>query len=105
MILTIALIPMAGMFSSAHSVLAHGSKATEAMALAQDIMEGQKARHLKNLNIVSISRTPADVEDYDYSVNVSEPVDKIKEVKVTVYYRLDDVEQSVSLMTRMGDWK
>lgn len=105
MILTIALIPMAGMFSSAHYGITHGKKATEAMALAQDIMEGQKARHLKNLNIVAVSRTTAELSGFEYSVNVSEPVEKIKDVKVTVYYSLDGAEQTVSLITRMGDWR
>lgn len=104
-ILTVTLIPLVGMLSGAHFSIRHGSASTEAMSLAQEIMEEQKARHLKNLNLVSLSRRETGREGYEYSVQVRELAEKIKEVEVVIYYSLEDAEKSVSLLTRMCDWR
>jgi prepilin-type N-terminal cleavage/methylation domain-containing protein len=105
LILTVALIPLVGMFSGAHFSIKHGSASTEAMSVAQEIMEEQKARHLKNLNLVSLSRRETGREGYEYSVQVREQAAKITEVEVVIYYSLEDAEETVSLLTRMCDWR
>jgi len=105
-ILGIALIPMAGMYTTAHFSLKQGSEATEALGLAQQIMEEQKAKYLQKSQIETVPRIISPVRsDCQYAVEVTEESSKVTRIKVTVYYQVKGQERTLSLVTRMGDWK
>lgn len=105
-ILGIALIPMAGMFTTAHLSLKQGSESTEALGLAQQIMEEQKAKYLQESSLTGVTRTDSPIRsDCQYAVEVLDESSRIKSVRVTIYYKVNGQERSLSLVTRMGDWK
>ena len=105
LILGIALVPMLGMFSTAHLGLNHGNLSTEALGLAQEIMEDLKLQHLKGIGLDSSPRRAiAGHHDYSYEVHVHSAGSRLKQVKVTVYYSLAGQERSLSLLTKMGEW-
>ncbi|MBZ4652740.1 MAG: hypothetical protein JG781_77 [Peptococcaceae bacterium] len=105
-ILGIALVPMLGMFSTAHFSLKHGNSSTEAVGLAQEIMEDLKLQHLKGIGLDSSPRQAiAGHPDYSYEVHVNSAGSRLKQVKVTVYYNLAGQERSISLLTKMGEWQ
>ena len=103
-ILGIALIPMAGMFTTAHLSLKQGSEDTQALGVAQEIMEEQKVKHLKQETLANGAGTKG-VFPYSVTVTDVDSEHKIKNVVVIVNYELNGNPRSVSLVTRMGDWK
>lgn len=103
-ILGIAIIPMAGMFTTAQLGFVMGSESTVAIGEAQSIIEGYRLQHLQGQLLTSVARTEIiDQPGYEYTVGVSPEINNLTEVTVTVYYSIKGKERSLSLVTRMGD--
>lgn len=103
LILGVALVPMMGMFTTAHLGLKHGSVSTEALGLAQGKMEELKVRFIKGDTLVDEARHSLQ-PGYDYAVHIGEGTRPLQ-AEVVVYYQVNGQEQTLSLLTRMGDWK
>ncbi len=105
-ILSLAIVPALGMFSTARYGYKLGEESTEALGVAQSIMEECRLRRLQGSMVEAVSRTAVEGHpDYDYSIDVIEEGHLIT-VRVTVYYPLGGQERELSLVTRMGDaWR
>lgn len=107
-ILSLAIVPATGMFSTAQFGYKMGSDSTTALGEAQRIMEECRIRRLQGATVENVSRTAIENQpDYYYTVDViEEGGNSLITVRVTVYYPLGGQERELSLVTRMGDaWR
>ncbi|MDD4047769.1 MAG: type II secretion system protein [Clostridia bacterium] len=115
LILGIALVPMYNAFSSQTITVKYNANKTEAIGLAQEIMENLKAKNLNKEILMSDDRKLIQGHtDFEYEINIIDElvesiggtqINRLLKVKVTVYYNISEQERHVELVTKMGDWQ
>lgn len=97
LILSVAVLPLAGMLYSGQKMTVETRSADIALYLAQAKMEELKGYSFDNLVNINDKTAFSDCPHYFYTVNIERESDYLKKITVTVHYELMGKERKLML--------